>query len=403
MIIKKQFYFILGCLIVLLILSPLKVFSHAVVVKEVPAENSVLDEQPEEIVITFGSEVEDAIIRLVNGENRVVFSKPANISDDGLSIFTKVSDLPNGMYMVEYTATSVSDGHFMTDAYYFQIGNDTTTTNDRVVEQESNNLVYRLYFLRAIYYIGLLTIVGWLFWWWRVQEYSKEFKERYLLYGFIAQMLHIVGLMLMILMQLNILTSKGIGSFTLTSQFELLWLLSLSISILGFFLFFRYKWLDFLIITILLVTKSFNSHSYELDDTGIAIFSNGVHLLVASIWISGILIAILFWKKYQLYVQQFLLEFRKLVLLCFALLGVTGLITTLSFITSTEQLFSSWGVMYGIKLIAVVIVMIVGVIIHFKIKKDKTVDIRKWFVIEMTLIACIMLVVAILTYLNPLS
>lgn len=403
MIIKKQFYFILGCLIVLLILSPLKVFSHAVVVKEVPAENSVLDEQPEEIVITFGSEVEDAIIRLVNGENRVVFSKPANISDDGLSIFTKVSDLPNGMYMVEYTATSVSDGHFMTDAYYFQIGNDTTTTNDRVVEQESNNLVYLLYFLRAIYYIGLLTIVGWLFWWWRVQEYSKEFKGRYLLYGFIAQMLHIVGLMLMILMQLNILTSKGIGSFTLTSQFELLWLLSLSISILGFFLFFRYKWLDFLIITILLVTKSFNSHSHELDDTGIAIFSNGVHLLVASIWISGIFIAILFWKKYQLYVQQFLLEFRKLVLLCFALLGVTGLITTLSFITSTEQLFSSWGVMYGIKLIAVVIVMIVGVIIHFKIKKDKTVDIRKWFVIEMTLIACIMLVVAILTYLNPLS
>ena len=52
-----------------------------------------------------------------------------------------------------------------------------------------------------------------------IQTYADELKKKYLFWGVILQMLHLVGLISIILVQLNIFTSNGL-SFAFEFSFE---------------------------------------------------------------------------------------------------------------------------------------------------------------------------------------
>ena len=122
--------------------------------------------------------------------------------------------------------------------------------------------------MRSIYYIGLVLIVGWVFWWRKIQEYSTELKKKYIFWGTMIQMLHLVGLILMILVQLDIFASYGLAistDFSLFSGFGLMWLGSLFLSLLGFVLLFRNKWVDLVWILFIVLTKSLNAHAIEFE------------------------------------------------------------------------------------------------------------------------------------------
>ena len=260
--------------------------------------------------------------------------------------------------------------------------------------------------MRAVYFIGLLLMLGWLFWWRFIQDYSKELKKRYLFWGTIIQMVHLVGLITMILIQLNIFTINGL-SFTpdipLGTTFGLMWLASLIMSLIGFFLLFRNKWFDISWVFVILLTKSLNSHSLEFEPTIILVISNMIHLLAASIWAAGLTFIIVFWRKQRLYVHSFLPIFSKYALWSIVILSITGTFTTIAFLSNFEQLFTSWGLSLLSKLTAVILVLTTGAVIRSKLKKHKTVDLGIWLIVDFILMMTIIIIVSILTYLNPLS
>ena len=427
--------FSLSLMTLILVLSSVNVWGHSFVIKETPVPNSLLETSPEEVIITYNSKIERELVsvKVTDESKQEVITQPAQLSNDQKEITLVLPELKGGKYKVEYYAVSSNDGHPVRGSYYFYIEEaessiqangqeeiiDSSGINQLVEEEKVNkgdssteSLISEvkltellIYFMRAVYFIGLLFMLGWVFWWRVIQDYSKELKKGYLFWGTIIQMVHLVGLITMILLQLNIFTINGL-SFTpdipLGTTFGLMWLASLIMSLIGFFLLFRNKWFDISWVLIILLTKSLNSHSFEFEPTIILVISNMIHLLAASIWTAGLTFIIVFWRKQRLYVHSFLPIFSKYALWSIVILSMTGTFTAVAFLSNFEQLFTSWGLSLLSKLTAVILVLTTGAVIRSKLKKHKTVDLGIWLIVDFILMMTIIIIVSILTYLNPL-
>lgn len=177
-------------------------FGHSFVIQETPSPNSQLETSPAEIVITFNNKVEKELfsIKVLDEKQQEVTSNKAFINDRQLEIRLTLPDLVDGVYQVQYRAISSNDGHLMEGSYYFQVA--TTTPANQLIDNENQHtqptlqavdstathhetstlnghgdFEWIIYFMRALFYIGLLLIVGWIFWWRTVQDYSTEVKK----------------------------------------------------------------------------------------------------------------------------------------------------------------------------------------------------------------------------------
>src|SRR5690606_7979385 len=127
-----------------------------------------------------------------------------------------------------------------------------------------NVLEIVIFALKAMYYIGFVLLIGWIIWWQTVQHYSSDLRSKFVLWGIVLQMLHLVGLISMILIQVDIFTSKGLfftPNFPFDTSFGAFWLISLVLSLIGFLCLYKNRWIDILWITILVLCKSLNGHA----------------------------------------------------------------------------------------------------------------------------------------------
>lgn len=430
---KGQQFFVLLFFVFLsfFVIDTPTVFGHSFVIQETPSPNSQLETSPAEIVITFNNKVEKELfsIKVLDEKQQEVTSNKAFINDRQLEIRLTLPDLVDGVYQVQYRAISSNDGHLMEGSYYFQVA--TTTPANQLIDNENQHtqptlqavdstathhetstlnghgdFEWIIYFMRALFYIGLLLIVGWIFWWRTVQDYSTEVKKKYRAYGMALQMLHLTGLISMMLMQLNIFTKFGLdfsSDFLTDSTFGLMWLLSLFISLIGFVCLFRNKWFDLIWIVFMLISKSLNGHSLEFEPASVLVITNSIHLFAASLWAAGLLFIVVFWKKQQLFVSAFLPTFSKYAFWSIVVLSITGLFTTISFLTSTTLSLNLWILILLYKLIAVIVVIVIGGIIRSTLKKQQTMNINRWIKLDLCLMLIIVILVSIFTYLNPLS
>ncbi len=433
--IKQLFPIFLFFTSVFFFLSPNKAWGHSFVIKESPVPNSQLEAPPKEVVITFDKKVERelASLKVTDEKQQEVTSNPPQFSDNQEEMTLELPKLKEGNYKVEYYAISSNDGHPIRGAYHFSVV-DVNPTPDRqgtIVEPEpqhpssegkamtvdsGSNLEpalaeaslaeWLIYMMRAIYYIGLLLIIGWVFWWRYIQDYSIDLQKKYLFWGIVFQMVHLVGLLSMILIQLNIFTVKGLAfppDFPFGTNFGLMWLISLFASLIGFIILFRNKWCDLGWIMILLLAKSLNGHSLEFEPSTVLVISNSIHLMAASIWASGLTFILVFWRKQRLYVQSFLPLFSRYALISMLILSITGLFAGIAFISSFEQFLTGWGIVLLSKVVLVVFVIIIGAFIRYAIKKRKKPDSGKLVLLDFLLMMVIIILVSILTYLSPIS
>jgi copper transport protein len=422
--------------------------SHSFVVEITPTPNSQLKSSPQEVKITFGDKIDKnlASITVTNDKQKTVTSESVQLSENNKEVRLKLPKLTSGIYKVDYYVISSNDGHPMRGSYSFEIlnsassqqgdkhgketeaispqqkddeksmsqnsdphdqmGNESNNIQPQKTDQSKVNLTELfIYLMRAVYYLGLLLLIGWVFWWNFVHNYSTEFKKKYLFWGIIIQMLHLIGLISMILNQLNVFESRGLIStsdFSFESHFGLMWLVSLVLSLIGFACLFRNKWLDFLWIFIIILAKVLNGHSLEFKPAILLVISNFIHLFAASIWAAGLLFIIIYWRKQRLYVQSFLPLFSLYALLSIIILSITGIFTTVFFLSSADQLFTNWGLFLLVKLLVVIFVFIIGGLIRLKLKKHKTANLGLLVKIDFILMTIIVFLVSIITYLNPL-
>ena len=433
---RPIFFFIF--LFIFLFAIPSVVWSHAIVIEESPAPNSKYDTLPKEVKIVFGSSIDRdmASIRIIDNNQQEVDLKSVKYSKNQKEISMELPNLENGMYTVEYYAISSNDGHPIQGTYRFTVAkpvpssekeleennveapsstqsgtssNETNGPQTNKISSENNQVSLAeilFYLMRSIYYVGLVLIVGWVFWWRKIQAYSTELKKKYIFWGTMIQMLHLVGLILMILIQLDIFASYGLAiatDFSLFSGFGLMWLGSLFLSLLGYILLFRNKWVDWVWILFLVLTKSLNAHAIEFEPVILSVASNMVHLLAASIWAAGLFFIITFWRKQRLYIQSFIPIFSKYAFHCFSILAFSGIILAGTIYFSAGLTFTYWGIFLLLKLLAVVLVVLVGAIIRRILKKTNQANLAKWVLLDFSLMLAIMVLVSILTTLNPLS
>jgi copper transport protein len=95
--------------------------AHAVLLESSPAENAVLAEAPERVVLRFNEPVRPAVVRLLRAsdEASVALGRP-QVSDTELRVALPTG-LPDGSYVLSYRVTS-ADGHPVVGSFVFAIG-----------------------------------------------------------------------------------------------------------------------------------------------------------------------------------------------------------------------------------------------------------------------------------------
>ncbi|MFY3790855.1 copper resistance CopC/CopD family protein [Ureibacillus sp. MALMAid1270] len=395
--------------LVFFLLTSQTVWSHASVVKQSPMPNSQHETSPEEVKIRFNSEVEENFsLKVFNDLDQEVDFYSPTISEDRMEISVQLPTLEDGVYTIDYYIISSNDGHVVQGNYHILVGTKTDETVGPGLGNSSSNdkfnaLELIIYLLKSMYYFGLVLLIGWIIWWQTVQEYSVDIKRKYILWGFVFQMIHLLGLISVILIQMDIFTSNGLfftPNFPFDTDFGFYWLTSLVLSLVGFLVLFKNRWIDISWLAILVFCKSLNGHASAFDFTYLSATFNSIHLIAAGLWAGGLTFMVIYWRKHKLYVKEFMPIFSHHAFISFILMAITGTFVTLIYSPSLLLLESNWGRFLMIKLILVILVVAIAMIIRFKLKKSTT-NVDHWIKIDFSLMLLIVITVSVLTFLSP--
>ncbi|MFC7685002.1 copper resistance CopC/CopD family protein [Ureibacillus sp. GCM10028918] len=410
-----------------------QVDAHVFVVEESPASNSVSEESPSEVSIQFSGEVDKSFsMKVFTQNNQEIVTNSPSISEDRKKISIQIPALPNGHYKVQYYVISSNDGHTIEGSYLFQVkwkhqplineeymkedtaggavnkdesGNEINTiTNqeDKGVADYSNVFNYSA---KAIYYLGLLLLVGWLMIWQIIKSFSFELRKKFLFYGMIFQFLHLIGLVAFLLVQMNTFTANGISfefDFPLDTNFGKLWIVSLVLSFTGFLTLFKNQWFDYLWILLIGIAKSLSGHTQEFEPSSLLVVLNSIHIIAAAFWVGGLIFILVFWRKQQLYVKSFLPIFSRGALISIILLSVSGSLIAYLYLPNREALLTDWGIVLLSKIAIVLGVLIMGARIRKRMRRGRLADLKSPIMVDFIFMILLIIIVAILTSLNPL-
>lgn len=105
---------------------------HDVLVDHSPADGAVLDEAPDDIVLTFNNEVLDmgaeaTVVRVTDASGQDIETDPPSVQNR--DVVTRLHDLPDGAYRVVWRVVS-SDGHPIQGTFTFAVGPDAEAALD---------------------------------------------------------------------------------------------------------------------------------------------------------------------------------------------------------------------------------------------------------------------------------
>ncbi|MCM3671314.1 copper resistance protein CopC/CopD [Mesobacillus maritimus] len=383
---------------------PEQVFAHAVLTDASPAADSRLNKSPETVTLTFNEKIKDGLfdVEIINQEREKVQTKEVGLTAEGRQIHLSLPELSDGAYLLSYQVVS-ADGHPVKGSYVFLVGESSLATDFESKSDQFQWMDLFIYFIRALYYLALLWVIGWVFWGvfyssvYRSEKMGKKFKFTSL----ILQQAHLLCLIILIVTQwLFQSTSTGIPVFT---SFGFSWIVSLALSLIGFFVLARFKWIDVTWVILMLVAKSFNGHANSYDPLWGTISSNFVHLLAAAIWAGGLLFIVVFWRKFRLQVRDFIQVFSKVAFVCIVVLWITGIVTTLLFLSDITLLWiTPWGRLLILKMVFVLCVILVAWKVRTILKDKPLTEAWKWIRTDLFFMLLIMILVGGLTYISPI-
>lgn len=403
--------------LIFILLAPSKLYAHSSLVSESPTPSSVIADSPDKVQLVFNERLEKELfyIKVLNSNGKSVTSHKASMSKNQRQLELALPSLSNGIYTVSYKIIS-ADGHPVGGSYVFTIGQLTEAANDieKPVLQIGGGLSqdmpfsqYLLFFSRFLFYASLLSLSGWVFWSSLFRPKEAEINEYNLKGALILQRLFLICLLLMIYAQLQELLSEWELHDLITLLFQTSvgysWVYSIAIAILGFFILFRSKLFDMLWITLLLAAKVANGHAMSIKGSSDVIILDWVHLLAASVWIGGLIYILSHWRKFTEYTLSFLPQFSKYAFFSMILLTLSGTLYTIEIVNKISYLlYTQWGILLIIKVSLVLMVLVIGALLRYYMKKNQASSIKVLVRLDLSLMALIILIVGVFTYLNPL-
>lgn len=393
---------------------PQDALAHALLENANPGPDSHLESSPKEIVLVFNERLEKELysIKVFNEDGDIVSKDKTAISKDQKSISETLPILPNGNYAISYRVLS-ADGHPIKGSYVVSIGKKTVLNSDikqldLTNENRASVLFSTLYsIVRVLYYIVLLLTSGWFVWGTignkGLEEISASFRQyAYYLLGIL--LLTTIGIGFFQLGELlDSWTLEGIWTVLSGTTKGLSWFLSMILSISGFAILFRNKWLDRLWVLLILAVKSVNGHAMAFEPPILTISIDILHLIATAIWAGGLFYIVIYWRKQREHVKQFLPVFSHYALICIIVLIISGVALTLIYLPKIHYLlYSNWGILLLIKVSLVLFVIVIGGFLRDKMKKNKGVSIGCLLKIDFSLMILILGIVGVFTAFNPL-
>ncbi|WP_232695922.1 copper resistance CopC/CopD family protein [Brevibacillus daliensis] len=413
--------FLVLFLFLLTFVIPTRILAHASLTDSVPEQNSQQPHSPKEIRLTFNERLEkgNVSIKLFNADGESIIPANALTDTNQKQIYLPLSPLENGYYTVSYKVIS-ADGHPISGSYIFTVGETTEAPpiqgglaskghhfnhnglSDFTLEQ----LLH--YVARIVYYMSLLTLVGWIFWM-TVQREStmQEIHALDLQYSVMLQRIFFLMHVVLIGTQLpNLLVEwqlSNILSLFSGTTIGLSWLAMLGLSLFGFLFLHRVKWFDMLWLILMIATKSFSGHASATDSPLQTVLLDIVHLLSAAVWVGGILYILVHWQKSRYHAKKFIPYFSDVALASLVILILTGTLLTLIFLPDLSYLIhTEWGILLLVKSGLVLLVLVVGSLLRYDLRKKNMSSMQKLLGLDSTLMTLIIVVVGLFTYMNPL-
>ncbi|RFU61440.1 copper resistance CopC/CopD family protein [Peribacillus glennii] len=395
--------FILFSVIFCTLIYPKQIFAHAVLTEAKPAADSRLQESPDLVTLSFNEKIKEGLytIKVLNQSRETISDKKPQLSMDKRKLQISIPRLNDGAYLVTYQIVS-ADGHPISGSYVFTVGNAAFPLDPEWKTTGLEKIQIAVYLTRAVYYVALLGITGWIFWGvFQTTVQPEIIRKKYRFTALVLQQFHLLSLLILIAVQwLMNTTSSGIP---LNTGFGLSWLFSLLLSLMGFWVLFRAKWLDTAWFLLMLAAKSFNGHSNAYGPEWVSIPLNFLHLLFAAVWAGGLLYIILYWQKHHLHVKEFILLFSKIAFLCMMFLFLTGTFAAFLFLPDISYLWAApWGILLIIKLILVLFVILSAGKVRSIFKNKPAAAAWLWLKIDFSIMLMITFLVGGLSYLSPI-
>lgn len=403
------FFVLLVCFFI-----PHTAFAHAVLEKSTPVPDQQLDSPPTEVELIFNERLEDKLyfIKVFNENGDIVSDSDTEMSADQKQISLALPSLSNGHYAVSYRVLS-ADGHPVNGSYIFSVGDDlgaNESLNQLLLEKDGNGTVLGGVLhsiVRVLYYLALILTTGWIIWGTLTnleQGERRSIFRQWALYLQMALMLTTLGMGLFQFAEL--LDHWTLGDFlsvlTGTTAGQSLGL-SILLSLLGFAILLRFKWLDQLWVLFILAVTSVNGHASAFEPVIRTISFDLIHLIAAAIWGGGLFYILIYWKREKEHAKQFISVFSKLAMISMLVLIVTGVILTLIFLPDIQYLFNTkWGIMLLIKTALVLLVIVTAGFLRNAIKKQQDHSIGRLLKLDIGLMVLILGIVGVFTHLNPL-
>jgi copper transport protein len=148
--------------------TPNVVSAHAILDSSNPVASTVIVQSPEEIRLDFDESIESTLlnVRLFDADQKEISIDDAALLDvDPSVVVTPIPDLSKGVYVVVWQVVS-SDGHPVSGAFPFEVGDQSSGTSEDVLAKILNSintdspLGTPLAVARFISFLSLLVLLG---------------------------------------------------------------------------------------------------------------------------------------------------------------------------------------------------------------------------------------------------
>lgn len=340
-----------------------KVTAHATPTEYDPPNQSVLDQSPGQVTISYSERVEEkvSLIRVFDGQgNRVDHGDSQVLPDDARAFQVSVpSDLADDHYTVAWQLVSADDGHFSKGAYTFSIGQPTSASLAEVAQIQIQHVTSIpeavTIFTELVGQSSLVAVVAI----WLIHHRAKKpdhFKLRLLAWVGIALILlgacsHLVlkSLDLQQLIGTQFWLSFGqylqteVGRFTMA---RIVLAVGTLIVLASSKLRSRWLWLLAGLILAQQAIRARVSHAAaSLFAPELSVAITWIHLISKELWIGMALLTVweLFTKVKPPAWQQWIRLFSWIVLGSLLIGGLSGLYIIWLDLKSFDHLYSEWG------------------------------------------------------------
>lgn len=420
---KRRFYYILMVAILLLSFAPaVPVSAHASLVQAAPEANSELREPPAAIVLTFNERLEEGLyyLRVYDSNKRKVTEQPAVLNEAHTVLTLTLPPLSKGTYLATYHVIS-ADGHPVEGSYLFAVGQSLDTPSGPQPDASMEHMhrhsgpldVFGMkdalqYAVRIAFYMSMLALTGWLLWmrWFGVDRPDDvRLSIRKVAVG--LQQTYTIVYILFMGAHLGDLIGDGgteglVRLFTQTT-IGYAWLGGLLLTLLSFVCLYRQAWLDYAWVALVWLAKSLLGHAAAFEPKGQTLLLDWLHLGGASVWVGGLCMLLYFAGAKKEAFRVFLPMFSSAAFWCILLLAVSGTLSAFIFLPDIRYVLeTSWGLWLLGKTALVLLVAATAAAIRslYKRKRERTLGVLVR--IDAGLMACILIIVGIFTYMTPL-